>query len=542
MLSAAAWAQDVNSIDVTARVSADGSAHITQVWDAVVSSGTEFYEPIGNLGPMKIGNLQVSENSQAYISEGTGWDVNRSLAQKAGRCGIVKKSDGVELCWGQGSYGPHVWNVQFDAYGLVQSLEDYDGFNFMFVNPGIAPISRVNVTIENATGGPEWTADNVKVWAFGFDGYVEVRDGKIFCHNSSALSKSNKVIILARFDKGLLSPAVSRDYDFGKLQKKAFKGSDYSDDGDGGLFAAIIGLLFFVPLLALLVWFVIQKATGRVDSKKIYGVNKVTGWWREPPLDGNLFASYYIYEKGNRFPGTEWPHGKDLVGACFLKWVLEKKVIPVKADDKGKRYNLQFSPGAMFEDASEGALYNMALEAAGENLILETGEFERWSKRKYEKIMNWPGRAAASGCKYLQEQGLLSSAGRTTEEGQEKARQVLQFKNFLNDFTLNDERGVPEVTLWNDYLVFAQMYGIADQVASQLKKLYPADFDHYARSLDIEPAYLPRIITLNRSLANNAYANAAAKMSSVRSSGGGGFSSVGGGGGFSGGGFGGGSR
>ena len=119
---------------------------------------------------------------------------------------------------------------------------------------------------------------------------------------------------------------------------------------------------------------------------------------------------------------------------------------------------------------------------------------------------------------------------------------MVQFKNFLKDFTLNNEREVPEVALWKDYLVFAQLYGIADKVAEQLKKLFPADFDHYARSLDIEPNYLPTIIRMNTNLANVAYTNAAVKMSSVRSSGGGGHASFGGGGGFSGGGFGGGSR
>ena len=184
----------------------------------------------------------------------------------------------------------------------------------------------------------------------------------------------------------------------------------------------------------------------------------------------------------------------------------------------------------------------MVVEAAGDNMILETGEFERWSKRKYERIMNWPGKAAESGRKYLIDRNRLTFTGVSTEEGKEKAQQVIQFKNFLKDFTLNNERSVPEVALWKDYLVFAQLYGIADQVAKQLKQLYPADFAHFAQSLNMDANYLPTIINMNRNIATNAYTNAAAKLTSVRSGGGGGFSSIGGGGGFSGGGFGGGSR
>ncbi len=542
MLSLALHSQVINSVDVTAVVNKDGSATITQVWDAEISKGTEFYIPIGNLGPMKISNLRVSENGREYISEGNNWDVDRSLSAKAGRCGIVQKRDGVELCWGQGSMGHHVWTATFDASNLVQGYNDYDGFNFMFVNPNIGQIAEASVTIENNTGGEEWTSDNVKVWAFGFDGYISVADGKIKCTSYDDLSKSNKVIILARFDKGLVEPLVDTDKPFEQLQSKALKQSDYNDDEDGDIKKFLLAMLPVILFgFGVIIWLLWATATGRVYSKRMFGTNKITGWWRDVPEEGNLFASYYVLDKSSRF-FQQHEHDKDLIGACFLKWVLEKKVIPEKETPNGKRYNLRLEPAALFDDPSEGELFQMVVEAAGDNMILETGEFERWSKRKYERIMNWPGKAAESGRKYLIDKDRLTFTGVSTEEGKEKAQQVIQFKNFLKDFTLNNERSVPEVALWKDYLVFAQLYGIADQVAKQLKQLYPADFAHFAQSLNMDANYLPTIINMNRNIATNAYTNAAAKLTSVRSGGGGGFSSIGGGGGFSGGGFGGGSR
>ena len=533
-------AQEINRVQVNAKIHADGSAHITQVWDATVSSGTEFYIPIGNLGKMEITNLQVSENGRQYISEGNRWKVNRSLSEKAGRCGIVEKSDGVEICWGQGSMGRHVWTADFDAKNLVQGYNDFDGFNFMFVNPNIGPIEEASVVIENETGGPEWTSDNVKVWAFGFEGSINVVDGKIQCASDGYMPKSQKIIIMARFDKDMVQPLVDTKKPFETLQKKAFKNSDYTDEEGGGWKALLALLPVILAGLCAIIWLLWVSATGRTLSKKIYGVNKITDWWRDVPQEGNLFASYYVLDKGERFPQHQ--HDKDMIGACFLKWVLEKKVLPVQDEKHPKRYNLKLDPAALFDDPSEGELYSMVVEAAGDNMILETGEFERWSKRKYERVMNWPGKAAESGRKYLVGKDRLDAYGRSTAEGQEKAQEVIKFKNFLKDFTLSDERGVPEVHLWKDYLVFAQLYGIANEVAAQLKKLYPADFAHYAQSLNMDTSYLPTIINMNRSLAHTAYTNAAAKLTSVRTSGGGGFSSIGGGGGFSGGGFGGGSR
>ena len=539
----AAGAQEISNLDITVKVYSDGSAHFTQVWDATVSSGTKFYIPVGNLGKMSISNLLVSENGRQYISEGNGWKVKRSLQEKAGRCGIVEKKDGVELCWGQGSMGRHVWITEFDATNLVQGYDDYDGFNFMFVNPDIGNIQSARVTIENATDGEEWTSDNVKVWAFGFKGNIEVQDGKILCTTSERMSKSRKIIILARFDNDLVQPVVSNGKSFSKLQDKALKGSDYYDEDDDGRLDILALFLVIIPILAAFfvgIWYSWAKITGRTLSKKIYGVNKVTGWWREPPQEGNLFASYYILDKGDIFQQHKF--NKDLIGALFLKWVLEKKAIPEKDEKHPKRVYLRMDPASLFYDPSEGELFQMVMEAAGDNQILENGEFEKWSKRKYERFMGWPEKALESGKKYLAGRGRLDSRGRSTEAGYEKAQQVIQFKNFLKDFTLNNEREVPEVALWKDYLVFAQLYGIADEVAKQLKKLFPADFDRFAQSIDMDPVYLSRIIYMNRSIASGAYNNAAAKLSTVRGGGGGGFSSIGGGGGFSGGGFGGGSR
>ncbi|MBO4557069.1 MAG: DUF2207 domain-containing protein [Bacteroidales bacterium] len=538
-------AQQVHSVDVTAVVNADGSARITQVWDATVTSGTEWYIPMENLDRMSVSNLTVCEGDRIYTSEGTAWDIDRNMQQKAFRCGIVKKKNGVELCWGQGSLGRHVWEASFDVTGLVQSLQDADGFNFMFVNPGIAPISRASVTIENATGGEPWTSDNVKVWGFGFNGNIEVEDGKIICTSTESMSKQRKVIVLARFDKGLLQPAVSRDISFEKLQKKAFRGSDYKTEEEKmGVFALVVALIAIVPLLLLLVWLIIQKATGRTQSKKIYGVYKVDGWHHDVPQEGNLFASYYVLQKGERFFPKD--RSKDLIGACMLKWVLEKKAVPVPVNGRKKRYDLHLKTDADIESAAERALFNMVVEAAGDNKILEANEMERWSKKHCERIIKWPKTAENEGGKYLEWMGRIDSRGNSTEIGKEKAQEVLQFKNYLKDFTLSDEREVPEVALWKDYLVFAQLYGIANEVTAQLKKLYPADFDQFAKQYDSDVSTLPTFINLNRIMAYNSILNAttaqAAAQSSGRIGGGGGWTSIGGGGGFSGGGFGGGSR
>ena len=119
---------------------------------------------------------------------------------------------------------------------------------------------------------------------------------------------------------------------------------------------------------------------------------------------------------------------------------------------------------------------------------------------------------------------------------------MVEFKNFLNDFTLSKERGAVEVGLWKDYLVFAQLYGIADKVAEQFQKLYPKEFQELSQSVGVDPTVMQRTIHMNNMTTTSAMNRATSKYQAGSIKGTGGHTSFGGGGGFSGGGFGGGSR
>ena len=538
----AVYAQSLRSIDIRAVLNPDGSARITQVYDATVVDGTEMYIPITNLGEMTVGDLTVRENGLAYHNEGRRWDTDRSLSEKAGRCGIIEKRNGVELCWGKTSYGDHVWTIEYTVTGLVQSFTDADGFNFMFVNPGFdAPAQHVKVTLVNGTGGPQWTYDNTRVWGFGSYGDINVMDdGTIVYESSEPFSYESKVIELVRFEKGLFQPEIERDMSFDELKENALDGSSYGEDDKAETFFKwLMAILVGGSLLASLRAAVLQ-ALGYKYKKSMYGKTKITEWFREAPMGGNLFASSYVLDNGWRFAGPA--SSKNLIGALFLRWILDGKVKAMPDPDKPKRVNLAFTPGLTFDDDVEGALYNMAVEASGGNLLLESGEFEKWSEKHYKQFLAWPDRAKARGRSILHEKNLLQHGSTTNKDGQEQACRVVEFKNFLNDFTLSKERGAGEVGLWKDYLVFAQLYGIADKVAEQFQKLYPKEFEELSRSVGMDPTAMQRTIRMNNMTTTSAMNRATSKYQAGSIKGTGGHTSFGGGGGFSGGGFGGGGR
>lgn len=109
----AVHAQQLRDMDIRVVLQQDGSARITQIWDATVVDGTEMYIPISNLGEMTVKDLTVSENGQAYINEGRDWDVDRSLD---GRPAAAASSTST-TAWNCAGARPHTvptcgpWNI-----------------------------------------------------------------------------------------------------------------------------------------------------------------------------------------------------------------------------------------------------------------------------------------------------------------------------------------------------------------------------------------------------------------------------------------------
>jgi uncharacterized membrane protein len=123
----------------------------------------------------------------------------------------------------------------------------------------------------------------------------------------------------------------------------------------------------------------------------------------------------------------------------------------------------------------------------------------------------------------------------------DRCRQVFGLKQFLIDFTLANERSAVEVALWKDYLVYAELFGIAKQVRKDMQRINPEYFkmDDIYRSMFNEKE-LPELFSITQRYANKG--GKALRDAERRSSGGGGSASMSGGDGYSGGGSGGGIR
>ena len=123
-----------------------------------------------------------------------------------------------------------------------------------------------------------------------------------------------------------------------------------------------------------------------------------------------------------------------------------------------------------------------------------------------------------------------------TQKGINEQEQWKAFKKYMEDFSYLNEKEVPELVLWEKYLVYATAFGIADKVLKQLKVKYPElnDPDTIHSMILFNSMYNSN--GFNTKFINSIKTSTSRMYSSTYSSGSGGGGGFSGGGGFGGGG------
>ena len=85
-----------------------------------------------------------------------------------------------------------------------------------------------------------------------------------------------------------------------------------------------------------------------------------------------------------------------------------------------------------------------------------------------------------------------------TQEGTEEQEQWKALAKFLKEFSLIKEREVPELAIWEKYLVYATAFGIAEKAIEQMKAKYPEIFvEEYWKEENIQQYQILNFATSN---------------------------------------------
>ena len=558
--SAMVFAQSVlHDLDIRVELSRNGDARITETRLMTIDNkGTECYIGLSEMSPSTVKDLSVSDESRQRYENIGEWKVDRSRSEKAGRCGIVEKGNGsYELCWGLGDSGQRTYVTSYTITGLVRGYPDADALRHVFLDENVSPKPiHAKVTIVGADTTLVFTPDTCGIWGFRFYGELGFENGTMVAETTAPMDSEAALYIMAKFPKGMLEPAIqTTDDTFEHKKQLALEGSDYVDvdieqssDDKGGMNApTAMGILggSIVCLGGILYYF--SGSRSRKKRKQIMAWTKSVDYFKSIPLEGNLQQANDML---NAFNVGKVPNYKRLISATILhlinEGVFSVEPMMTEAGKMAKRFVVK-EELPVEKDWSPLAykMHEIFNKASGENHVLDPKELETFMENDNNR------KVVKSFLNALHTMRTLEFY----ENHKDEVCEVFGFKRFLEDFTLMNERHLTEAKLWNDYMVWATLYGNAEQVIKDMKAINPEFFkmDQVAIQLsdnDILPIvyasvfkgtdHVFDIMVNSRKKPVRSYRS---RSSSSRSSGGGGRSSYrGGGGGFSGRGGGGGIR
>ena len=539
-------ANRINKISMDIYLDANGNAHIDEVWDMYTNEKTENYKPYYNLGESKITNFEVYDNNGSYTFVNN-WNIDASKEAKAYKNGFYYENGATELCWGISKYGNNVYHLSYDVSNMVINTSDgYQVFYWQLIPYDMNPTADLyDITIRS----DKYFEDTLDVWGYGAYGKLAyVADGVVKLVGEDSLSKDEYVVALVKFDGETFETDYTSDKTFDDFYAMAEKGATHYKDKSNSFFSKLIAFLgTAIPWLFFVIITII--AAGNSGNKKYFKnllfkdeekkLPKDYPMFRDIPCNKNIYAANYIAWAYNINKAE-----KNFIGCIMLKWVRDNIIRIDNTDKKDNKIilNTPALPEGYSNITHESNLYNWMYEASKDG-VLTTNDFKKYCKNHYTKILNWGSQNYTYGknecvtLNYISKSTEKPSKYNVNHSFYEEGIKIAGLKKFLEEFSDMKNKEPIEIHLWQDYLIFAQMFGIAKKVAKKFNDLYPEVYEQ--ANYD----YNTFIFINNFTYTGYQAASSARSAAQSYSSGGGGFSSGGGGGGsFGGGGGGGGSR
>ncbi|MFA7120363.1 MAG: DUF2207 domain-containing protein [Bacilli bacterium] len=531
-------ADSINSIKMDIYIDNEGNANITETWDVNISKGTEGYKPYYNLGNSDIKDFTVTDDKNNLYKFVSNWNVNGSFSNKSYKNGFNYINNGIELCWGISKYGNRIYKLNYQITNFVADLNDNQMIYWTLIPYDLSPTpNEVEIVIRSDIK----FSDDIAVWGYGnYGGTAYVDDGNIEMNNDGKLSSDEYMTILIKLPKGMFNTTNKIDQDFSYYFNMAEKDAVKYNSKKSSIIDIFENIFPYIIVIITIYFFKSrQNPAKRQNFKKIISKGKFPhdlSYYRDIACDKNIYYAFFLassYKLNQK--------DADFLGAVLLDWVkkgyisIEKREEESIFKNKEETY-IKLNRYALTNKDLESKMYNYMYSASKDGL-LEAKEFEKYCKAHYKSILDWFDQVISKQKDICIEKKLLIVEKKMftnyleTNDIYEEAKKLAGLKKFLEDFASMEDKSVIEVHLWDYYLQYAQIFGIAEKVASEFKKLYP--------DLITDINYND-IIFINIFSSNST--SAAYSKASHYTSGGGGFSSGGGGGGSFGGGGGGGFR
>jgi len=591
-VTALASSGSLESVHSEATINNDGTVDVKQTWkynDNGVFDGTEHYINMN----ASYGYDEAAKGKEAitdYVVYRNGmpmefdenWNINNSFDFKAGKYGVLEVGENeIELTFGITERTFNEFVVEYKIHNVVKETEDgYKYLHWTFLPTDLSPSpQRLTAEIHVQDG-----VEIDKVYGFNYEGqvgFLHDQRNAVYAEMNQGKYKDNttlNIFTLLKDENDLIKGTYDVDMTLEQKAKQILKGSDYDlDHFYSEHFESIASseypwwkqllsfnflmslLMSFFPLLLIVGFFgfaiTVAGAQRRslikdMDKDKVKKLTKDKSfYYRDEPdesansteivrelivsqkMDNNIL-SYHI-SKWTSEGVFEYLHEEEQKILFFTSNVITFKL-----------HRDKLNPKSRLEERLFGEFYGLT----DKNGIMTTKDLRRLSMTKITKfiqkhkeeaylelekmgyIVNNGGKEKPLTNKGTKGITFISPTRPTlTKKGEELVFQHAGLKNYLEQFTLINERTSSEIELWDYYFYMAALYGITDKFKEELK-------DMPNLSEEGKRKYNMHYGNTGTSILSNTVSNAVSSAYSSHSS------SSGGGGGSSGGGSGGGTR
>lgn len=515
--------------------------------------------------------------------------------------GLQTKSNTFEIAWGVGlddSSARKKYQIQYKIVDVVKVYQDCSELYWMFLSKeNEIPVRTLTGTI--SLPSEVKNKDNLRAWAHGpLDGEVQIPNNNQVTFQVRNLSSNEMVEVRLAVLENLFTQSSNQKSEnkFASIVEEETKWAEEANKKRerAKMLWMGIGIIIILTMITMLIVLLKKILTYRKLLKETPDQEKVEKipYFRDiPEKEATPVDAAFLYY----FKETEQmnQHLAKVLSATLLNLCMKKRLTFEIVEEKKKemiQMTLQEGTGeALAED--ETVIYELIKKVAKEKGSFTTKDLENYAKKHNSSFLTTLGKLPTIAKKKQVEKenydkklekertkwmnkmaGYIVGASFVgiltifmlylsfpviiefilcavlcnkmakkyiplTKKGREEKEEWEALNRYMKDFSMMDEKTVPELVLWEKYLVFATVFGSADKVMEQLKVKYPELQDQdYMMSHGYYYLYLMNTSHFQtgfvgglNSAVNKAYSASVAASSASSGGGyGGGFSSGGG--------------
>lgn len=574
----------LNNLDFYAEIDTNGNMNVTETWNIRISNTNTLYKTF-ELDENKysgITNVQVSEVGRGDFTETDEWAYHLT---KDYYFGGINDDGKFEISFGVGLDDSTATNTYKISYTVVDAIKKYDDcaeLYWQFLGSDAAvDASKITGTIKLPSEAD--SKEDIRVW-----GHVETLNGEIYVTSTDTVEFSldnyisgNYVEVRIAMPSEMIETA-ERTYNKNVLPSIIEEETEWANEANVRrerkqrnekiIKTVIIAVMVIIDIILLrqtVKYIKIFK-----NTKKLIPTEKYEYFREKPNKNSTPADALFLYNNGVNAASTAFGN---VFSATLLNLSLKGYFkITVEQNEKGKKETLIYKTKKDIEDLQyeEERIARFVKNAIDSKEKITIKELQKYirnhassvssliektgieTKNKNKMTENFDEEKSKEKSKYigiaivyfavamfcitflpvvilliinailaLMINGKLSNL---TQKGIDEREKWKGLKKYMEDFSLLNEKEIPALEVWEEYLVYATVFGIADKVIKQLKMVYPQidEMDDFNTASYI---YLMSHTNFNSSFSKAINSSISSTMSSG-SGGGGGFSGGGGGG------------